>query len=1220
MSIYLLSTLGSLENIAKAPQMSLVSIQSGTLISPLWPKDPLIKGNGLMLTAALQDGASFTRSDISPFESSRFAAGTSDGAIYIFIPKKNKLVLVAHLAGPISALCWVKPEVLVAASQQAMHLIAADAARVEKRAKSPHMNAIVDVSFHSDVPAFAASISRETLAVWDLTKFECRCNTKQNVVARASSEFVSVAMQGGSGGVVTVEASGVVTLWGMHGLTSVKRVSVAPHRPSSMSWFHPPLTASSDDDRILIGTLGNQLIELDSALRGVSLTQLPGSGSVVATSIIEGELLVAQTSEGHAWFVAAADHGVSFSLSHGSSAAPVDFGTGGATYAVVLTRNSAFMYHLPTVKRSYDRTISVSSSKAMSNSTAATSTSLLPFVRKSTDTGPEIGAHQSESFAEPLPRGPVQVAEGSEQDWIKVNLATHHDAVTGVGYPQPMGLREAVKEMNVVDAIAGKKAGASKCSVITSKQSAQKAPTSKSSAYKGSASNKDDLQADSPSNVSLRVFLDHESRVVNMDKLRVMLLRYGVFPEKYRSLIWRFLLQLPEKKFLAPQFANLCDKGRHPGTTTLMKPFPLPDKKIRSLLDSAVSILAWSSPVFGVAHFTPTIVFPFVKMYGSDLQSAVEVTLAFTINWGQEFFKYYPHHPVAVVSFLNHMLKLEDAELWAHLDQVGVGPEVWGWLVLCPIYTEILTRNEWLQVMDHAFANEPIWLFLFHVRWMCQIRGPLLQLHDYTQLCNMFRKTSPVNLNAVIHQTYRLQQRCVHSDLTEPYRKINTFPEGSYPVLTEFDDAIITSKVREVEKIAAHESEAQAVRSRIAEVQRQTIQSAMVEDAFVGRQRAVVAAKLESANETWVMQVQMEKEKQRLRDIEHEARLAAVQEQLRTAQRLEALQMELCAASGSAKDADIDRQREETKWSFAERMSAQEIDRLEIGARMKLATMMATANVIGGNPPPPEILQTSYGGAGGSSSSIHQHHVDPSSNSHRISLHHPSVSPTSQAAPKTPVNEHPRPAVENHQRPKVISRDASTEPPQQGAVPREQGTMTEQPLPPVAPPQQRQPSVGTSVPAKQSSTSTSDTSVPTSSCDADPIHYYRQLQGQIKERVEQTQREQQEALSALRSRFARQLVDESSSAAAPDNNDDDDDDRTRTTTTTTTTTMQQQREVAQKYTYVTDEQQHVHYSTVQDDASRVAGCTYAESNDSSSISRALLRPQNPQLFDLKNDS
>lgn len=651
----------------------------------------------------------------------------------------------------------------------------------------------------------------------------------------------------------------------------------------------------------------------------------------------------------------------------------------------------------------------------------------------------------------------------------------------------------------------------------------------------------------------MRALLDHDSRVINMDKIRSMLMRYGVFPDRYRPLIWRFLLQLPDKRLAAPHFAVLASKGPHPSTPILMKPFPLPDNRLRLVFQRAMSALAWHAPAFSVAHFMPNIVFPFVKVFAGDIQSVIEVLLSFFLNWGQEYFTFYPHPPVSIISFLNHTLKSEDAPLWQHFDDHGIGTDVWAWMPMQSVYTDVLTRNEWLQVMDHAFANEPLWLYLFHVSWLRHIRAPLLQLGDHATLVAMFRRCTPCNMNHIIRETYLLHNRCMRTELSAPYEAMRTFDEAAYPVMFECNESTITTKVQELEKIQKHEELVVTSQNRIAEVKKQLVQAAMLEDAFVGKQRALVAAKFDVENETWVQQVQLEREKQRLRDIEHETRLSAIQEQLRSAQRLEALQHEMQAAQANSRDANIDREKEMTKWDFADRMASHEVERLEQGARMKLAMMMATS---GATTPlegaaaaqqPPQQRSGFAPTSGETSANLSLTELGlGAAGQHQVHQQ--------QSAPAPPP---PRPQQLHSTLPTTTNVDDSSDhvpvPPTSrfAQVHQASAAATQTELPPPAPRSSSTPSTGggsaappartgllpgfpgyAATTASAAGTTTTSTSMPSSSCDEDPIGYYQRVQREIQQRVEQAQEDQRRALAQLRSRYARTLTQPPSGSSA----------------------------------------------------------------------------------------
>lgn len=1199
-------------------------------------KQPTPKSNGLLLHTIFDGGLQVSCLAFDPYDATRLLVGTLDGSLFLFNLAKNRVVLVSKLSQAISAVsfCGAKNEHVVCCVMQTLFLVQTEHCRVEKKNRSPHLNSVSQIAIHSLLPGFAISLSVDTLTVWDVNKLEARRNTRESLASRAAKvHFVEARIT--PRGIVTLEASGVLSLWTLHELSLIKRVALPQMSDSISSTFSA--LGSCARYSVVGSSAAAQVSILSPELEGISAVALPGSSGVVDVTVLDDDIIACHTADRHVWFVVVDKYAVSFSLSFPWNAPVVAFGSGGATYLAAATSKELHVYHLPTVKRHYDRTLSGAVTRGM-NSGPSSKSSLLPFVKSSSDPTPDPPTESCESYEEQLPRNPIVVEEATSAEWVKANLVNNKDSAVGVKGQIPnktLLLHEAVKQMRNEDrgnSSHGATNGSNSLSSAAGSRkqvlhnAAAKAGVSSTAAPGGSTIMS--VSASGPTRaegVAIRGFLDHESRSVNMDKLRTMLMRYGMFPEKYRTLIWRFLLQLPEKRFLAPQYLALTERGPHPGVPTLLEPFPLPKNKIRALLEASLSALAWQSSVLSVVHFVPNIVFPFVQLYGSDTQSVVEVCLSFLVNWGKEFFSFYPHRPVSIVSYLNHTLKHEDAELWNHLDECGVGVDVWGWDVMWPLYTEILTRNEWLQLMDHTFANEPIWLFLFHVRWVCQLREPLLQLHDHSQLVAMFRKATPVSMNTVIQQTYRLQQRCIHSALTEPYRTFVAFKDFAYPTILECDEAVITSKVRELERIEAHQNEVHASKARVEDVKKRIAQAAMLEDAFVGKQRAIVASKFDAANETWIQQVQLEKERQRLRDIEHETRLLAIQEQLRSAQRLEGLQHEINSAVQTTRDAQVDRDRETMKWDFSDRMSMQEIERLEMGAKLKLNTIVSTANLL-------------------SDSSAHNCLAGVQDSRDNVMGEPPIVLPPAYLEPASSaqLRSPPPPPAPQGGDGYGAKRNEVAAP-----VRCDSQTMTE--LPPLPPPSNRSDTSSSAVPrcpasaphphdsdeinenvcpqiphevGGPSASSSTDTSAPTS-CEMDPIAYYKQLQESIRLGVESAQKEQKQRLAQLQSQFAQRLADKESASSEVTEPQVDD----NTTTATSdehsseargkSSNIPRQRTTREKGSaakYVLeDNMEEVSSGRCRHDAcSLLAGSSTA----STSMTQVLLQPRSKQFFDL----
>ena len=89
-----------------------------------------------------------------------------------------------------------------------------------------------------------------------------------------------------------------------------------------------------------------------------------------------------------------------------------------------------------------------------------------------------------------------------------------------------------------------------------------------------------------------------------------MLRHFGEYPEKYRTLIWRYLLSLPLNK---SAFEGLIRQGPHPSFQALHKRFPLKSYKLYNKLVRVLSALAHWCPLFAEVDYLPQVVFPFVK-------------------------------------------------------------------------------------------------------------------------------------------------------------------------------------------------------------------------------------------------------------------------------------------------------------------------------------------------------------------------------------------------------------------------------------------------------------------------------------------------------------------------------------------------------------------------------------------------------------------------------
>jgi hypothetical protein len=62
--------------------------------------------------------------------------------------------------------------------------------------------------------------------------------------------------------------------------------------------------------------------------------------------------------------------------------------------------------------------------------------------------------------------------------------------------------------------------------------------------------------------------------------------------------------------------------------------------------------LAHWSPVMAEAEFLPGFVFPFIKAFENNPLQAFEIIVTALLNWGQQWFEFFPHPPVNVRSLV----------------------------------------------------------------------------------------------------------------------------------------------------------------------------------------------------------------------------------------------------------------------------------------------------------------------------------------------------------------------------------------------------------------------------------------------------------------------------------------------------------------------------------------------------------------------------------------
>ncbi|KAK7200558.1 hypothetical protein NESM_000111500 [Novymonas esmeraldas] len=442
--------------------------------------------------------------------------------------------------------------------------------------------------------------------------------------------------------------------------------------------------------------------------------------------------------------------------------------------------------------------------------------------------------------------------------------------------------------------------------------------------------------------------LSAESCRYNVGRLHSHLLQHGVYPHPYRPAIWRFLAGLPRAAKTASQFAALARRPVHLAVSQLMAPFPLSPSPTRTAVEVALSCLCWASPVFTLAAYLPVLVYPLTLLFHDDVQSVVELVLAFFQNWGRDFFTCHPHGPAALLVAMERQLRRLDEPLCQHLDAVGAGAAVWGWELQQTFLTDVLTGAEWLQVMDHVMTAAPLWLFAFHVTLVrTRLRPALLSALSLEEVRGVFRgaPTAPApahsgdhSLQRLIEDCYRLQRSWADecTDVTHDLAYLQSLQTLSaafvYPSHISHDPVVLAEKLRELSHLQRSRDEEKRAADRLETLRRAAEAASAKEAAFVQQQRARVAAKYEASAASWQVHVAVERGRQEREAEERQLRWDALQERTRNAEELELLGAEVNMVESQLRHDLVDRHMEQLKWRLAAHLTDEELARLQTEA------------------------------------------------------------------------------------------------------------------------------------------------------------------------------------------------------------------------------------------------------------------------------------------------
>lgn len=294
-------------------------------------------------------------------------------------------------------------------------------------------------------------------------------------------------------------------------------------------------------------------------------------------------------------------------------------------------------------------------------------------------------------------------------------------------------------------------------------------------------------------------------------RLRRILMQYGEYPDKFRSVIWRSLLNTPRNKLA---YAALVDKGIHPTYKDIEKQFTIHSSVTLKNLKRLLSCLAHWCPLFGVMKFLPGFVFPFVKVLQKDPLLLFECVATVLLNYCQLWFEYAPFPPISILAMAENILAEHDQQLLNHYCEIGITSQTYALKILETAFSEVLTCSEWLILWDHVLSNEPAFVLMAVVSYNIVQKNAIKRLSTHEQLDNFFHMQNPIDKKLFLKKAYVLLNDTCED--THPRRFFNSFVSlekgDCYQQFTGYPKATICLKLAKRERKKEIKSERQTLR------------------------------------------------------------------------------------------------------------------------------------------------------------------------------------------------------------------------------------------------------------------------------------------------------------------------------------------------------------------------------------------------------------------------
>uniref|UniRef100_A0A3P8VUA3 TBC1 domain family member 31 n=1 Tax=Cynoglossus semilaevis TaxID=244447 RepID=A0A3P8VUA3_CYNSE len=410
---------------------------------------------------------------------------------------------------------------------------------------------------------------------------------------------------------------------------------------------------------------------------------------------------------------------------------------------------------------------------------------------------------------------------------------------------------------------------------------------------------------------------------LNKKRLVSLLKAFGEYPAKYRMFVWRSLLCLPENH---AAFSGLTDKGLHAACLTLHNKYPIKSQKLQRGLQRVLSALSHWAAIFGEVEYLPLVAFPFVKLFQNNPMLCFEVVATVIVNWCQHWFEYFPNPPLNILSMAENILAHHDKELLQHLVNCGITSQLYVWPLLETLFSEVLTRDEWLRLFDNVFTNHPSFLIMACVAYITCCREPLLLCTQKQDFEYFFHHRNNLDVGALMKEAYRLMSS-TPADI-HPRTMLSDFTPlttGQYPVFNHYPDFIVEYQSREREKIRLQEMEYLQERQEVSALRADFVRRQAEEEAYFKQQELLQKAEEQRRKILEQEEEKLTEQREKLAAMKRELKVKELQMLETTRRRFLKHQQDLRATQVQRLDQEINR-----KMDLRERETAAAIQDLDV--------------------------------------------------------------------------------------------------------------------------------------------------------------------------------------------------------------------------------------------------------------------------------------------------